>query len=207
MKHAMRAASGQERGFAPEKSKKAHTCVSFCKFLCLLVLCACLLSACGEGGRVPNVAALFGTAFSAEVEITKNGQELLARIEASAVADGQRSVCVRYLSGGVLCGVTVEGRVEAGGGVGASCIGECHVTLGELVLSLPEGTADGLLDPVTALLELSAASSVQQGSDGSFTLTFDGDRALVVGSDGTPTAFASPSLSMRILEFAWEARM
>ena len=173
-----------------------------CACLALLMIVIWTVTGCASNAPPDRFADVGGLSFHAEAEGTLNGQPICVRIFVRSSEEDVKEVRVEYLSPPVLQGMTVKARIKADaeGNVTSS---QVEITYAEHTRDLSSASADGLLLPATVFLNLHTPDTIQKGELG-YTLTYAQDRVLVINSDGIPTAFSSPSLSLCILEWGFD---
>ena len=152
--------------------------------LCLLIL---LLSSCGIAKK-NDYLAFQNRSFTAEIQGVLNEIEFTAKITSACADGGLRDLCVEFLSPTVLEGVKVE------------CLGDskARLTCGDLVLPATSEDLNGLLSPLTALLDLQTPSTVQK-LDENLLLSFPNQTTLLLSPSLIPLSLDSPSVSYSVV--------
>ena len=151
--------------------------------LCFLLL---LLPSC-KAATVDDYFTFQKDSFVAEIQGELNGTTFSAKIS-SRPTDVGHDVCIEFLSPHVLEGV----RIELSDGKDAI------LYRGELSIPCKKEALDGLLSPVTSLLELATPSTVQK-LDGNVHLAFPSETTLVLSPSLVPVSFSSPSVEYSII--------
>ncbi len=124
-----------------------------------------------EGGRAEVVGEMSGVAFSAVVEIAKNGER----------------VRVEYLSPESLKGMIFVTEEET-----------CEVSLGDVSFSCDPCEVAGFLRPATAFLQHGDANSVQKEGENR-VLTFPTGETLTLSQNGTPLSLEREDIHLRVI--------
>ena len=124
-----------------------------------------------EGGRAEVVGEMSGVAFSAVVEIAKNGER----------------VRVVYLSPESLRGMVFVTEGET-----------CEVFLGDVSFVCDLCEVAGFLRPATAFLQHGDANSVQKDGENS-VLTFPTGETLTLSPSGTPISLNRDDIYLRVI--------
>lgn len=178
-----------------------HTRV-FLLWCCLLVSLAVTLTGCTKEAPIEQFSSLQSRAFCAEAEGTLNGHPVRVRILSQVSAEKTKEASVEYLSPPVLQGLRVTAQFDTAED-GSLTVIKTELTYGDHTRVLSPGTTNGILLPLTVLLDLRTPDTLQKSETG-YTLTYPHDRVLILSPSDIPTAFSSPHLSLRILEWQFE---
>lgn len=174
----------------------------FLLWCCLLISLATLLTGCARETPIEQFSSLQSRAFCAEAEGTLNGHPVRVRILSQVSVEKTKEACVEYLSPPLLQGLRVTAQFDTAED-GSLTVTKTELTYADHTRALPPGSTNGILLPLTVLLELNTPDTLQKSETG-YTLTYPHDRTLVLSPNGIPTAFSSPHLSLRILEWQFE---
>ena len=149
---------------------------------------------CARGERFQLNERPFGdTAFSAEIRGVRDGNDFSAKIGVVPV-EGDVMIRIEYTAPKTLAGIAVEARCDGNG-----CVqGEAEIVRSGVSARLDAESLEGLLAPVSCLLELSEHTAVKK-EDTTYELHFQNGEILCLDETGGLISYSDSCLQYDVI--------